>query len=87
MRIEVTGKMKGVTEHIRTVSDDLEYTADYPVTLQLSQLDRETYLSLKRLANLGLPLRITFECAQMELPEAVPDQTQQMMDGALAAAA
>ena len=86
MRIEVTGKINGVTENIRSVSEDLEYSADYPVRLSIPQLDRETYLALKRLEHLGLPLKITIECAQMELPEAVPGPFQETLDNAVAAA-
>ena len=43
MRIEVTGKINGVTENIKAVSEDLEYTSYYPVKLQVTPLDRETY--------------------------------------------
>ena len=84
MRIEVTGKINGVTENIRSVSEDLEYSADYPVRLSIPQLDRETYLALKRLEHLGLPLRITIECPQMMLPETLPDPFQETLEDVIA---
>lgn len=79
MEIEVTGNIRAVTESINQVEADLEYQADYKVTLQLD-LDHRSFLALKRMQLLDETLRVHLQAAQLELPEVL----QEALDGAVA---
>ena len=53
MRIEATGKIKGVGENITAVDQDLEYKAEYTVRIVLEKLDREAFLTFEAHGALG----------------------------------
>ena len=80
MEIEVTGTIKGVTESINQVEADLEYEADYKVTLQLD-LDHRSFLALKRMQLLDETLRVTLRAAQLELPEVLQEALDDAVSG------
>ena len=79
MRIEATGKIKGVGENITAVDQDLEYKAEYTVRIVLEKLGREAFLTLKRMEHLGETVWLKVECAQLEFPDELPEAFQEIL--------